>query len=89
MAHNDPTPATLGYCNAIPLVPSDMLLVADFPLCHAIYVGGAGDIHCLVNADAGAEDVTFKAVPVGAVLPISPRALYATGTTATNLIGLF
>jgi uncharacterized membrane protein len=36
----------------------------------------------------GATTVTFKAVPVGTVLSISPSKVKATGTTATLLVAL-
>jgi hypothetical protein len=51
----------------------------------AIYVGGAGDIK--VDMPGGGT-VTFVAVPQGTLLPIRPKRIYATGTTATNLVGL-
>lgn len=58
---------------------------------YAIYVGGAGDIKVdMVSQHQGSVDaVTFKAVPVGTILPIRPKRLYSTGTTATLLIGLY
>lgn len=50
----------------------------------AIYVGGTGDI----VATMGGTDVTFKAVPVGSWLWISPTRIKATGTTATLMLAL-
>lgn len=50
----------------------------------AIYVGGAGNITCTV----GKTNVTFTAVPVGTVLRVRSPKVLATGTTATNLVGL-
>ena len=52
----------------------------------AIYVGGAGNISLVTNDGA---TVTFTAVPVGTILPVAAQRVRATGTTATNLIGLF
>lgn len=50
-----------------------------------IYVGVTGDIKAdMINGDTA---VVFKAVPVG-VLNIYVKKIYATGTTATNLVGL-
>lgn len=50
-----------------------------------IYVGGAGNLK--VTTERG-DVVTFSAVPVGTVLPIRTSLVWATGTTATNLVGL-
>ena len=56
----------------------------------AIYVGGAGDVKVDLPGRQGepATTVTFKAVPVGTLLPIAASRVYATGTTATNLVAL-
>jgi len=49
-----------------------------------LYVGGAGDVKLDTLNSTG---VTFKAVPVGTVLHLGPiTKVYATGTTATNLV---
>lgn len=50
-----------------------------------IYVGGAGNLK--VTTENG-DVVTFSAVPVGTVLPIRTSLIWATGTTATLLVGL-
>jgi hypothetical protein len=50
----------------------------------AIYVGGAGDVVCTLVEGA---EVTFKAVPVGTVLPV--RAVKVNTSTATLMIGLY
>lgn len=46
----------------------------------AIWVGGAGDI--------ALDGVVLKAVPAGTLLPVSPSKVNATGTTATDIVGL-
>lgn len=51
----------------------------------AIYVGGAGNLAVQMQLDGA---VTFVAVPAGSILPIRVARVLATGTTATNLIGL-
>ena len=52
----------------------------------AIYVGGAGDI--TLRPLTNSEDVLFKNVPTGMILDVRARAVRASGTTATFLVGL-
>ena len=58
----------------------------DIATTMAIYVGGAGNLKVDMK---GGNTVTFTAVPVGTVLEIKATRVYATGTTATNLLGLY
>ena len=51
-----------------------------------LYVGGAGDVKLTT---VGGNTVTFAAVPAGAVLPVRAARIFATGTSATNLVGLY
>ena len=51
----------------------------------SIYVGGAGDVTIVTPANTV---VTFKAVPVGSILPVQAKRVNATATTATSLVGL-
>ncbi|QXE85975.1 hypothetical protein KP003_16670 [Geomonas nitrogeniifigens] len=51
-----------------------------------VYVGGAGDVVAQL-ADDGAV-VTFKAVPLGTLLPIRAKII-TTASTATNLVGIY
>jgi hypothetical protein len=50
-----------------------------------LYVGGAGNL--AVVTEAG-NTVTFTAVPVGTQLEIRVKQVLATGTTATNIVGM-
>lgn len=50
-----------------------------------LYIGGAGNV--AVVTEAG-NTVTFTAVPVGTQLDIRVRQVLATGTTATNIVGM-
>lgn len=53
-----------------------------------VYVGGAGDL-TVTMAGAGATQVTFKAVPAGMFFPgLSVVRVWATGTSATNIVVL-
>ena len=51
-----------------------------------IYIGGAGNLK--VDMVSG-NTVTFTGVLAGVVYPIRARRVYATGTTATGIIGLW
>lgn len=55
-----------------------------------IYVGVAGNIvvSMIDPVTHNLTSVTFLAAPVGNILPIRTKKIFATGTTATNLIGL-
>jgi hypothetical protein len=71
--------------NAFGIAPSDTL---ELPLVtRAIYVGGAGDLTLRLAGDTAAQII--KAVPVGAMLPLRVRQIYATGTVASQLVGLY
>lgn len=50
-----------------------------------ILVQGTGNLKVKM---ADGADITFTSVPANTLLPISVKKVYATGTTATNLIGL-
>lgn len=50
-----------------------------------LYVGGTGDVK--VTSITG-DVVTFVGVPAGMVLPIRVKRVWATGTTATAIVGL-
>jgi hypothetical protein len=82
--------------NAFPITPEDNL---PLPVpTSALYVGGTGNVTVYLQADptfgsnqitgAAAAPVTFSNVPAGTVLNISAKVVMATGTTATNLVGL-
>jgi hypothetical protein len=54
-------------------------------VCKAIWVGGTGAIK-LVTVDG--DTLTFAAVPVG-FFNVRAKRVWATGTTATNLIAVY
>ena len=66
------------------VTPSD---TGELPLLpKALYIGGGGSL--VVRAIDSDADVTFANVAAGTILDIRIIAVRATGTTATNLIGL-
>ena len=50
-----------------------------------LYVGGTGDV---VAQDIEGNNATFKAVPVGTILPIQFKKIIKASTTATLMIAL-
>jgi hypothetical protein len=77
---NSPNPGE----GAFTVVPSDVTALAVKP--RAIYVGGTGDV-TLVTLNG--ETVTFKAVPVGTILPVRASFINSTSTTATLMVGIY
>lgn len=79
--HNSPAQ------EAFAITPSDtdeLVYVTRF-----IYVGVTGDIKlAMMNDCNGAGTILLKAAQAGSVIPIRARKVLATGTTATDLIGL-
>lgn len=74
--------------DAFALTPSDTNnFVAQSlpPTMRALYVGVTGD---LTVVTFGGNTITFKAVPVGMLIPLVVTQIKATNTTATNIIGL-
>lgn len=51
----------------------------------SIFVGVGGDV---VLTDIEGNTVTFKNVPSGTILKVQPVEVHATGTTATDIVGL-
>jgi len=51
-----------------------------------LYVGGAGNIRVLT---AGEDDVTFFGVAAGTFIPVQVKRVFATSTTATNIVALW
>ena len=70
--------------NAFPITPADNVV---FPSTRGVYVGGTGTLVVLFDQDAA--PVTLASVPAGALLPICIRCVQSTGTTATNIVGIY
>lgn len=69
------------------VTPSDTVALPD--ITRYVYVGGAGDLVVIFADDPAQVAVTFKAVPVGTVLPIAVGIIKATGTTATLIVAMY
>ena len=71
--------------NAAAVNPADG---SDLPVFStALFVGGAGAIK--VDMVGGTTAVTLTGVVAGSVLPLRVSRVYATGTTATNIVALY
>lgn len=66
------------------ITPSDTVDIPDRP--RALYVGTGGNISAI---DQNGNTVTFSNVLGGAFLPIGPVRIRATGTTASNIVGIW
>ncbi|HTO28109.1 MAG TPA: hypothetical protein VL017_05920 [Devosia sp.] len=73
------SPAVHGFA----ISPSDGADLAD--VTRAVYVGGSGNLALTLLSGA---TLTFTGVAGGTLLPLRTKAVKATGTTATNLVGL-
>lgn len=56
--------------------------------CRALWVGVGGDVVAILNQDGADVARTFKNVPSGTLLPGVFHRVNATGTTATDMVGL-
>jgi hypothetical protein len=52
-----------------------------------LWIGGAGNVK--VDTVGGSTGITILAVAAGTRLPIQVKKVYATGTTATNIVALY
>jgi len=51
-----------------------------------LYVGGAGDVRVLTSSGA---DLTFVGIAAGTFMPVQVKRVYATDTTATDIVALW
>lgn len=70
--------------NAVAVTPHDVNELARIP--RALYVGTGGTIVMRLVGDTA--DTTWTNVPNGAILPVRPQFIRATGTTASAILGI-
>lgn len=89
------SPNILGpYTHAYVITPNDN---AELPFAvRALYIGGAGTIKLTLRDDQGLNvnnqgggPVTLGTVTAGQILAMWTRQVWATGTSATPIIGLY
>lgn len=69
---------------AAAVTPSD---TTELGFCKALYIGSAGG-NVVVQMPGRDDAITFTAVPIGTVLPVSARRVMA-ATTSTNIVALY
>ena len=78
------SPARNGYA----VTPHDTNEIGTYEP-KALYVGTGGTIKIVLVGDPDASVLTFTNVPNGTLLPIRPRIIQSTGTTASGMIALY
>jgi hypothetical protein len=82
---SNPLPVRDFIQSAATVTPSDTVDLTASPS-HGLYVGVAGDVKAILS---DGSNVVFKALSAGIVYPFSVSRVYATGTTATNILALY
>ncbi len=77
--------ATVSAHRASAVTPSDATVFAQ-PT-RGVYIGGAGNI--TADFADGGSSVLLVGLMSGVVYPFQLTRVYATGTSATNIVGLF
>lgn len=67
--------------DGVAVTPSDTVDLATLP--RRLWIGGAGNIK--INTGAG-NPLTYTGVPAGTYLNVRASRVWATGTTATNIV---
>lgn len=70
--------------NAFAITPADGADLAT--VTRGIYAGGAGDLKVVT---LGGDTVTFVGLAAGVIHPIRAARVFATGTTATSIVGVY
>lgn len=76
--------ATEPAHDAAAVTPSDSGQLS--PVARALYIGAGGDVKVTME---GGTDITFAEVLGGTILPVKATKVFATGTTATDIIALY
>ena len=80
-----------NYSPTFPQYPAGAFAIttsdtANLQTVAVVYVGGAGNIKVTT---ANGDVATFNGLNAGTVLPVQVLRVWATGTTATTLIGIY
>lgn len=69
--------------DAVAITPSDSTNLTN--MAKSLYIGGAGNVSLIT---AKGTTVSFVGLPAGSLIPVQVSRVMATGTTATNIVGL-
>lgn len=78
--------ATVSAHRAPAVTPSDSTVLETT---RSLYVGTGGDIKVTMTDSTDASPSIFYSVNSGAILPIQVTKVWATGTTASNILALY
>lgn len=78
---------TIGLsANIFTAISKDYSIFAENNTPAVLYIGGAGNVRVLTE---GGNDVTFNGTLAGSYFPIQVLRVFASGTTATNIIAIW
>lgn len=83
-ARGNDVPSYPGMAFAV--TPSD---AADQNYAFQVYVGGTGNVSVIPADSPDGTPVVFMGVPAGSMVPCMVRRVRVTGTTATNMTGVY
>lgn len=75
---------TAPFEGSVTIVTTDIAPAVGSQIFQGIYVGGAGDVKVRM---LDGSTPTFKAVPVGTILPIQCDQVFTTGGSASLMVG--
>lgn len=73
------------YVNCSVITPDDTVLLTQTP--RAVWIGGTGHLNVMLEGDTAA--VLISAIPAGTLLPIRPKKILLTSTTASLIVALW
>ena len=80
------TSITLDAAIAGTAIAGYKIYVKDINPGCVLYVGGAGNVRVLTSSGA---DLTFVGIAAGTFMPVQVKRVYATDTTATDIVALW
>lgn len=84
----DPNVISVPFDHAAPVVPDDSKNLKAGPgYARGLYIGGAGNL--VVDMAGGEDSVIFVGLQAGTFLPIRVQKVFATGTSATDILQLW